>query len=177
LRPEECIYGLGERAANLNLRPGDYCSWNTDVGGNYSTNADPLYIGTPVYLSLSDNGAHLVYFENSYTSRYKMAENLDISFDGGMLRYYIISGDLMTLYREMAELLGYPFLPPRWALGYHQCRWGYKSERDIREVIEGFQEHHLPISAIHLDIDYMDGFRVFTNHLVRFQISNVLPVI
>jgi alpha-glucosidase len=68
----------------------------------------------------------------------------------------------------LAELLGHPFMPPRWALGYHQCRWGYKSERDIREVIQGFREHHLPISAIHLDIDYMDGFRVFTNHPVRF---------
>ncbi|MFZ0533708.1 MAG: glycoside hydrolase family 31 protein [Anaerolineales bacterium] len=53
-------------------------------------------------------------------------------------------------------------MPPRWVLGYHQSRWGYRSEADIREVVKGFEKHDLPLNAIHLDIDYMDGFRVFT---------------
>jgi alpha-glucosidase len=59
-------------------------------------------------------------------------------------------------------------MPPRWVLGYHQSRWGYRTETKIREVVKGFEEHDMPLSAIHLDIDYMDGFRVFTINLKSF---------
>jgi alpha-glucosidase len=168
LKNEEHIYGLGERASSFNLRPGNYFSWNTDVEGNYSTSTDPLYIGTPIYLSLSNSGSHLVYFENSFSSRYNIGDNLVASFDGGMLRYYILFGPVNTIYKELSELLGRPSMPPRWALGYHQSRWGYRSETDIQKVVEGFKEHDFLLSAIHLDIDYMDGYRLFTVNKKRF---------
>ena len=168
LKPDEHIYGLGERAAPLNLRPGSYCSWNTDVKGSYSTGTDPLYIGSPVYLSISSIGCYLTYYENSYKSYYRIGENLESTFNGGMLSYYIIFGTLHEIYEQFSELVGKSCLPPRWALGYHQCRWGYQSEKDIRKVISGFKDHNLPISAIHLDIDYMDGFRLFTVDPKRF---------
>lgn len=168
LAPEEHIYGLGERTAPLNLRPGKYTSWNTDPGGNYSSMADPIYIGTPIYLSLSSQGSYLVYFENSYKSRYVIGDNLEATFDGGTLTYYTIFGSLETIFEQLANLVGHPLLPPRWSLGYHQSRWGYRSEDEIRKLVDGFVAHDLPISVIHLDIDYMDGFRVFTIHPDRF---------
>jgi len=168
LKPEEHIYGLGERAASFNLRPGNYCSWNTDIGGKYTTSTDPLYIGTPIYLSLSHSGSYLVYFENSYRSSYRINDTLETFFDGGMLRYYIISGPVNTIYNQLSELLGRPCMPPRWVFGYHQSRWGYRSESDIRKVVDGFEQHDFPISAIHLDIDYMDGYRVFSINPKRF---------
>jgi len=168
LTPEEHIYGLGERTAPLNLRPGSYVSWNTDPGGNYSSTADPLYIGTPIYLSLSSHGSYLVYFENSFKSRYVIGDDFEATFDGGKLSYYLIIGSLETIFEQLAELLGLPLLPPRWSLGYHQSRWGYRSEADIRKLVDGFMAHDLPISVIHLDIDYMDGFRVFTINTKRF---------
>ena len=168
LKSEEHIYGLGERAGLLNLRPGNYCSWNTDIGGSYSNGKDPLYIGTPIYLSLSNTGSYLVYFENSYKSKYDIRENLDASFAGGMLRYYIVFGSIDMIFRQLSELLGRPSLPPRWVLGYHQSRWSYQSEADIREVVKSFEAQDFPLSAIHLDIDYMDGYRVFTINDKRF---------
>jgi alpha-glucosidase len=178
LAPDEHIYGLGERAARLNLRPGNYSSWNTDPGGNYSHGADPLYIGTPIYLSISDAGNQMVYFENSYHSNFRIGEKFYAEFSGGMLRYYLIFSGLEEIYHQLGKLVGRPFLPPRWALGYHQSRWGYHNEADIKNVIKGFQDHHLPISAIHLDIDYMRGFRVFTIDGQRFpslgQLANDL---
>jgi alpha-glucosidase len=144
LKSEEHIYGLGERAAPLNLRPGIYTSWNTDAKGSYSTGTDPLYIGTPIYLSLSNSGSHLVYFENSYKSRFSIGEKFEANFAGGMLRYYIFFGSLDIIFKQLMDLVGHPFLPPRWVLGYHQCRWGYKSAEDVRNVIKGFKEHDLP---------------------------------
>ena len=168
LNTEEHIFGLGERAVPFNLRPGNYCSWNRDVEGSYSTGTDPLYIGTPIYLSLSNSGSHLVYFENTFKSSYSISDNLVASFEGGMLRYYLIFGSLDTIFQQLSELLGRPTLPPFWALGYHHSRWGYRSESDIREVVKAFQNHDLPLSVIHLDIDYMDGFRVFTVNSKQF---------
>ncbi|MFZ2098607.1 MAG: glycoside hydrolase family 31 protein [Anaerolineales bacterium] len=178
LTPDEHIYGLGERASTFNLRPGVYHSWNTDVGGSYSKGNDPLYIGTPIYLSLSNLGSYLLYFENSYCLKFDIGATFQASFSGGMLRYYVILGSLETIYRQISDLIGPPCMPPRWAFGYHQSRWGYRSESDIREVVSGFENHVLPLSAIHLDIDYMDGFRVFTVNKNRFpamkQFSNEL---
>lgn len=174
LHPEEHICGLGERAGSLNLRPGKYTSWNSDIGGNYSTGDDPLYIGTPVYLSISTNGIYLVFFENSYKSAYKIDDQFEATFDGGIIRYYVIFGSLSTIYDQLSILIGKPSLPPRWVLGYHQCRWGYRSEAEIRKVVQGFEQHNFPISAIHLDIDYMDGFRVFTIDSNRFPNMKML---
>ncbi len=169
LKPEEHIYGLGERAGMLNLRPGSYVSWNTDAEGSYSRGRDPLYIGTPIVLSLSNEGSHLTYFENSYRSTFKITDTFDATFAGGMLRYYLIFGSLESIFSQLGELLGCPPLPPRWVLGYHQCRWGYRNEADIRRVVKGFSDHQYPLSAIHLDIDYMDRFRVFTFSPTRFS--------
>ena len=35
-------------------------------------------------------------------------------------------------------------------------------------MLAGFREQDMPLSAIHLDIDYMDGYRVFTVNRERF---------
>jgi alpha-glucosidase len=168
LFPDEHIYGLGERAGVLNLRPGDYSSWNSDPGGNYSHGVDPLYIGTPIYLSISSAGKQLVYFENSYHSYFHIDDKFKVKFSRGMLRYYLIFGSLEEIYFQLSELVGKPFMPPRWALGYHQSRWGYRNEIDVKNVAKGFEDHDLPLSAIHLDIDYMDQFKVFTVNADRF---------
>ncbi len=164
----EHLYGLGERDGALNLRPGRYTCWNSDPGGQHSHGSDLLYINTPILLSLSEAGCHVVYFENSYRSTFNIDKESQVTFPGGMLRYYVIFGSLEQVYRDLAELTGRPFLPPKWALGYHQSRWSYSSEEEVRKVVAGFEEHRLPISAIHLDIDYMDGFRVFTSNRRRF---------
>ena len=71
-------------------------------------------------------------------------------------------------------------MPPRWVFGYHQSRWGYKSEVDIRLLVREFEEHNLPLSAIHLDIDYMDGYRIFSINRKNFpsvkQLANDLEI-
>jgi alpha-glucosidase len=59
-------------------------------------------------------------------------------------------------------------MPPLWALGYHQNRWSYYPEARVREIARQFRERRIPCEAIHLDIDYMDGFRCFTWHPERF---------
>jgi alpha-glucosidase len=167
--PEQAgFYGLGERAAGLNLRGGSYRLWNKDPGGSYKSGHDPLYLCAPVYLCLHREGSYLVFYENSFDGYVSLKEFAEAHFESGMLRYYFIPGPPNKILHRFSDLTGKPPLPPLWALGYHQSRWGYKTEADIRELAGNFDHHELPISAIHLDIDYMEGYRVFTIDRKRF---------
>ncbi|MDZ7694905.1 MAG: glycoside hydrolase family 31 protein [Balneolaceae bacterium] len=55
-----------------------------------------------------------------------------------------------------------------WGLGYHQCRWSYYPESQVREIAKNFRKHQIPCDAIYLDIDYMDNYKVFTWNKERF---------
>lgn len=59
-------------------------------------------------------------------------------------------------------LTGYQALPPLFSLGYHQCRWSYKDEEDVKAVDAGFDCHTIPYDVIWLDIDHTEGKRYFT---------------
>ncbi|WP_052334344.1 glycoside hydrolase family 31 protein [Kamptonema formosum] len=77
--------------------------------------------------------------------------------------FYFQEAELeVSFLQRYTDLTGRPPLPPRWAFGYHQSRWGYETEDAVRKTAEGFQTHDLPLSAIHLDIDCKDQFRSFT---------------
>ncbi len=175
------IYGLGERSTSLDHKQGDFQMWNSDPRGNYGPGTDPLYTSIPVYQVLTPEASHLVFYENSYPALFsfspvKNAASVGehpyleavVHFEGGMLRSYFMPGPPARMLERYTELTGRPAMPPRWALGYHQSRWGYKTEADIREVVSGFEQHNLPLSAIHMDIDYMDRYRVFTVDHDRF---------
>ncbi|NES97480.1 MAG: glycoside hydrolase family 31 protein [Desertifilum sp. SIO1I2] len=170
LRPEECIYGLGERAASLDLRRPKtegqnipaYRMWNYDAGGVYTSGTDPLYLCIPVYLGLHHQGSYLVFYENPYPANFSFEATATASFEGGSLCYYFTSGTPNQLLERYTELTGKPPLPPRWAFGYHQSRWGYGTQAAVQETVESFIQRDLPISAIHLDIDCQDNFRAFT---------------
>jgi len=168
LTPEACIYGLGEKAAGLNLRPGSYRCWNRDPGGSYGTGKDPLYIGMPVFMCLQDPGAYLAFYDNSYACDVILGHAASVKFDGGPLRYYLAFGNPSSVLQRYVELTGRPPLPPLWALGYQQSYWGYRSEAEMRRVFKGFQDNKLPLSVLHMDIDFMDGYRVFTPDLERY---------
>lgn len=172
--PEEHFYGLGEQAGDLNLRGARRRCWNTDPGGSYAPGADPLYMPVPVYIGMHSQGSYLVFYENAFPSTFDFASApaagglVEAAFEAGQLRYYLIAGTLPHLLERYTALTGRTPLPPRWSLGFHQSRWGYKTAEDVRQVASGFQQHDLPLSAIHLDIDYMDGYRVFTVDKQRF---------
>ena len=59
-------------------------------------------------------------------------------------------------------LTGRMALPPLWALGYHQCRWFAYTQDAVEALGARHRELDLPCDVLWLDIDYMDGYRVFT---------------
>jgi alpha-glucosidase len=162
LHEDEQVHGLGERALPFDLRGHTCAMWNAEPGGHYSVGHDPIYLCVPTYVGVHSDGSYLVFYENSHRAWFSFDENLDARFEGGALRYYVVPGPLPRALERYSELTGRPPLPPKWSLGYHQSRWGYPSADDIRAVAAGFRHYDLPLSAIHLDIEYMDRYRVFT---------------
>jgi alpha-glucosidase len=159
---DDRVHGLGERAAAFDLRGGSYELWNQGPGGSYTTGHDPLYLGIPVLVTMGDERSTLVFFENSHRATVDLGTRGEARFDGGALRYYLIPGPPDRALTRYTELTGRPPMPPRWALGYHQSRWGYGTAQAVREVVDGFATRDLPLAAVHLDIDVMDQYRVFT---------------
>jgi alpha-glucosidase len=187
MRPEEHIYGLGERATTLNVRaaketteqgeitdkPKVFRMWNYDAAGKYGCGSDPMYICIPIYLGLHQQGSYLIFYENTFEAKFTFDDVATADFEDGSVRYYLTVGSPAQLLERYTELTGRASLPPRWALGYHQSRWGYKTEQAVRETAQQFQALDLPLSAIHMDIDVQVGYRAFTIDPDRFpKIAN-----
>jgi len=182
MRAGERMSGLGEQGAGIDLRGGTYTLWNTDPGGSWGPGTSPLYLGIPVVVSTHPDGDLLTFYENSTRATFCLTDpgaapgpesraseaTATVRFAGGVLRRYLVVGAPPHLLDRYSELTGRPALPPRWALGYHQSRWGYEDEADVRAITDGFADLGLPLSAVHLDIDYMRGYRVFTVDPARF---------
>ncbi|RJO65070.1 MAG: alpha-glucosidase [Myxococcales bacterium] len=169
LQDNESIMGLGQSNGPLNLRGRTRILWNTEAKGNYGPGKDPIYLSVPVYYAQHAGGGYLAFFENSFFSTFSFAKDrAKISFDGGALRLYLTPGPLPRALERYTRLTGRPAMPPRWALGYQQARWSYMDEAEVKEVLDGFEKHEMPLSALHLDIHYMDGYRVFTVDEQRF---------
>ncbi len=176
LRPGERVAGLGEQASPVTLRGTTHRLWNRDPGGAWGPGDDPLYLCVPVLLGLHADGDVLAFFENPHEATVRVDgaapvaadARVELTFCGGTDRHYVAAGTLPRLLERYSWLTGRPPLPPRWSLGFHQCRWGYRTQGEVREVADGFAREGLPLSAVHLDIDHMDGYRVFTADPVRF---------
>ncbi len=169
LHPEAAVFGLGERAAGPNLRPGTYRLWNQNPSARYGRGDDPLYIAMPVAWVLQPAGAYLVFFDNPSQGEVRLDDGFHVRFDHGALVTYFLNGESPAhIARRFAELTGFPALPPRWALGFHQSRWGYRTQEEAEAVLAGFREHEMPLAALHLDLDYMARRRVFTVDERRF---------
>jgi alpha-glucosidase len=168
LNEGEGIFGMGERTWPLNLRGHKCRNYNAEPMGAYTRGDDPLYVGVPVFMGLHDDGSYLVFVENSFESTFDFSSDATITLQDGALRYYVTVGPPETLLANYSRLTGRAPLPPRWALGYHQCRWSYKDDKEVRELVAGFEARDLPLSVVHLDIHYMDGYRVFTVDKERF---------
>lgn len=171
-QPEEHYFGLGDKTCHLNMRGERLQNWATDCFG-YDGRTDPLYRVIPFYYGLHSGRAYGLFFDNSFRSHFDFArERQDTtSFwaQGGEMNYYFINGpELISVAERYAQLTGRPELPPLWALGFHQCKWSYYPESNVKKIASEFRRLQIPCDAIYLDIDYMDGYRCFTWNYDRF---------
>jgi alpha-glucosidase len=166
VQPGECFYGLGDKPTEFNLRGKRQENYGEDKYG-FAKDADPLYKNIPFYYGLHNGRGYGIFFDNTFRTIFDFGnERPDVcSFwaRGGEMCYYFVYGpQLLKVAEEYTRLTGTAELPPLWALGYQQSRWSYFPDSRVREVANEFRNRQIPCDVIHLDIDYMEGFRCFT---------------
>lgn len=182
-RPEGArFFGMGEKTfGRLELSGIRTKFWNTDVWADFhwkqwgSHPSDPYYLSIP-YVVVECDGEYVgLLYENACApfietgaattipTEHVEPQDLLIGAEDGLPTLWIITGPtLADVTSKLAKLVGTTPLPPLWALGYHQSRWGYGGEKDLVELDAAFDEHDIPCDGLWLDIDYMEGYRVFT---------------
>src|SRR3954447_20372123 len=171
--PGERVFACGERTSGLEKTGSHQVFWNVDPPQGHTASFNNLYTSIPFVLSLTDGRAHGVFFDSTHRVEIDLAkedpERVTFSAAGGDLVYYVILGptpaDVLERY---TALTGRTPMPARWALGNQQSRWSYMSAEELREIADGFRTRGIPCDVLYLDIDYMDGYRVFTWDSERF---------
>ncbi|RKP04517.1 family 31 glycoside hydrolase, partial [Thamnocephalis sphaerospora] len=97
---------------------------------------------------------------------------------GGVLDFYVYSGPTAAdVVRQHAELVGKPHMAPLWALGWHQCRYGYENVDALAKVVAEYRTHQIPLEAMWADIDYMQGRKDFTFDPDKFPRERVAELV
>lgn len=166
LQPGERFIGLGEKTGPLDRRGLGYQNWNTDAF-SYSLGEDPLYCSTPFYIGIHQGRQYGVFLDNTYKSFFNFGASNNrfssIAVDAGDLNYYFIQGDSVAeIISHYTWLTGRMPLPPKWSIGYQQCRYSYYPDSEVRAVARTFREKNIPADGIVLDIHYMDQYKIFT---------------
>ena len=172
----ERYFGCGERTSGLDKTGSSQIFWNVDPPEGHTASFNNLYTSIPFTLSLNEQRqgrAHGLFFDNTHRVEFDLArEREDRAYygaEGGDLVYYVFAGpaprDVLMRY---TELTGRTPMPPLWSLGHQQCRWSYETAGEVEEIARIYREHDLPCDTLYLDIDYMDGYRVFTWDEARF---------
>jgi alpha-glucosidase len=172
LRQGESIYGLGEKTGFLDRRGRRLEMWNTDEP-THKPDTDPLYQSIPFLIRFDGRRASGIFLDSTARLSFDLgfSESSRLRIDAGdeeMDLYFIEGPSIREVVAAYARLTGAISLPPRWALGFGQSRWSYYPEGRVLGLAKEFRERGIPCDSIYLDIDYMDGYRVFTWNGARF---------
>lgn len=167
LGKDDAIYGLGDKPGCLNKRGYSYVNWNTDDPAPHVDSFKSLYKSIPFFIVLGDDYCYGIFADNTYKTTFDFGfENTDYYFvehEKGELDYYFIPGnDMAEVVGLYTSLTGTTPLYQRWIYGSHQSRWGYYTQDEVLDIADKFRELDIPCDVIHMDIDYMNGYRVFT---------------
>jgi alpha-glucosidase len=157
------LYGTGCVTGPF-LRNGQkVVTWNTDAYG-YAYPAASLYQSHPWVLAVrADGSAYGVLADTTWRTTIDLTEGIKFTSDGPDFPVTVIDRPTpLEVVTALAMLTGTMEMPPKWAIGYHQCRYSYYPESRVREVAKGFRDRKIPCDVIWHDIDYMRGFRCFT---------------
>jgi alpha-glucosidase len=166
VQKNEKFIGLGEKTGNLNRYGQAYTNWNTDYFA-YGVGDDPLYMSIPFYIGIHDHGAYGIYLDNTHKTVFNFgaSTNRFVYFsaeDGDLDYYFIYQPTVSEIIRAYTSLTGRMQMPPKWALGFQQCRYSYYPDSEVYTVAQTFRDKKIPADVIYLDIHHMEGYKVFT---------------
>lgn len=169
------LYGTGEVAGPLARNGRQTTCWTTD-SFDYADETRSLYQSHPWVLAVRPDGSAFgVMVETTWRCEIDLRRGIEFRADGPAPAVIVIDRQSPAeVVRALAELTGTMPMPPRWALGYHQCRWSYEPDSRVRELAAEFRRRGMPCDCIWMDIDYMRGFRCFTFDPEKFRDPSAL---
>jgi alpha-glucosidase len=167
LASKERVFALGERTGPMNKHGQAFPIWNADPPIHHIASLLTMHASIPFYIGLQQDRAYGILIDHTGHTEMDMGKSNEaeasMTVDGDSLIVYFFAGPTPAdILRQYTDLTGHMPLPARWTIGYHQCRWGYKTEQQVLAVARRLRERHHPCDAIWLDIDYMQGYRNFT---------------
>lgn len=162
---KDIVYGLGQQSRGINKRGWKYVSNNLD-NPHHQEDTTSLY-GAHNFIIVSGEELFGVFFDYAgkieFDIGFKKRSELTITADDYNMIVYVIDGESeIDIVRQFRKLIGRSYAAPKWAFGYGQSRWGYKTADDIRCVAKNYRNNNIPIDMIYLDIDYMERYKDFT---------------
>ena len=175
------IFGFGERFQDhFEVKDGSWSIWNRDrpweIDSGSASKSTQTYGYQPVYLARekSSKQFHIAYFKTVYAMNVvKQNERLTYHVVNGNVHFLLFLGSSNPeeLLEKYHKFIGASTIPPFWAMGYHQCRWGYKNVQEISAVIENHERHEVPLDTVWNDLDYMTSKQDFTVDEAQFPLT------
>ena len=166
------VYGLGDKAGPLDKRGYDFDDWNTDDPSAHVDTFKALYKSIPFFILFGPLDSVGVFFDNTSKTHFDIcktdASSISLSWPYSHLDLHLYLGSFKEAVTSFTLSVGALPLPPLWALGNQQSRWSYPSEKEVDRIVAGFKKSDIPLSAVYLDIDYMEGYRDWTVSADRF---------
>ena len=153
LTPDEKIYGAGFRTTPTNRRGYKYELYNQAVYA-YNLNAPDLNFSVPFVIS--SNGYGLL-FDNAQRGWLDLdvyrKNMMEFSSIGGKMSYFIIAEDNYdSLLFQYGKLTGFQPMPPRWALGNIQSKFGYRTQAETEAIVDTLIKAGYPLDAVVIDL-------------------------
>ena len=170
------VYGLGQAMGGINKRGRIYHSYCSD-DPSHTENKESLY-GAHNFIIIhnkknnkEDLGLFFDYPSSiTFDIGFTKVNDLHVYADKKDVALYKITGKgLKDIVRQFREIIGQSYIPPKFAFGFMQSRWGYKCEKDITDVFNGYKNNNIPLDSICLDIDYMKDYKDFTVDKEKFS--------
>jgi lysosomal alpha-glucosidase len=169
------LYGFGEHRGtflqDLNWRR--LVFWNRDDVPKVDNNgygSHPFFLNLETGGQFSNSNAHGVFLLNSNGGEVAIQPfgaggtgAITYRMLGGILDFYILLGlSPLSVVQQYSEVVGRPYFPPFWSLGFHICKYGIQNATDLRNMINRNRQAQIPYDVQWGDIDYMDGYKDWT---------------
>mgnify|MGYP002611541664 CR=1 FL=1 len=168
---DDIVYGLGEANRGINKR--GYCYISNCTDDPVHTEDKRSLYGAHNFIVVSGKRTFGLFFD--YPSKltfdigYDREDTLKVSCENADLDIYVLEGkNAYDIVKQFRGIIGRSYIAPKFAFGYGQSRWGYKTEDDFRTVVKKYRENHVPLDMVYMDIDYMQDYKDFTVNEERF---------
>lgn len=169
---DDIVYGLGEANRGINKR--GYCYISDCADDPEHTEDKRSLYAAHNFIIVSGKQTFGMFFDYPSTLTfdigYTRMDTMKVSCENADLNLYVFEGEnAYDIVKQFRKVIGRSYIPPKFAFGFGQSRWGYETKEDFCKVADGYRDNHIPLDMIYMDIDYMQDFKDFTLNEENFK--------